>query len=152
MYYCEMCDSIIEEEDLPSYTQSHPYGMGYAEEEIVEFVCPYCRADLIEVTKCPICDECYIKEDEDLCEVCLEEQCTLENCIDMCKQVKEEIEISEFLASVFTPQEIEECLLKEFKDMPEHMQKQYIQKYCESDTYRLVETLEERARKNADLH
>lgn len=151
MYYCEICDSIIEEEDLPRYTQSHPYGMGSAEETVVEYKCPYCLGDLEEVHKCPICDEDYIKEDEDLCEACFEKSCTIENCVEMGKEATEEYELNGFLTSVYSKDEVEACLLADFNKMPKHIQDRYITNYCGEDKYFFVDFLEEKM-KNADLH
>ncbi len=151
MYYCEFCESFIEEEDLPRYTQSHPYGMGSAEEEIVEYECPNCHSDLIKARLCPICNEEYIKDDDDLCDTCFEKNCTIENCVEMGKEATEEYELNGFLASVYSKDEIEDCLLADFAKMPKHVQDEYITNYCGEDKYFLVEFLEEKM-KNADLH
>ena len=50
-YKCLNCDSEIAEEDIVTecYTQSHPYGEGYACEDVCELSCPVCGSGRIRI-------------------------------------------------------------------------------------------------------
>ena len=50
-FKCLDCESIIEEEELifAHYEQSHPYGEGFAIEDVSESFCPFCDSTAIEL-------------------------------------------------------------------------------------------------------
>ena len=49
-YICNDCHNSFGEDDIviESYSQSHYYGEGYAEEEMCEWHCPHCDSENIE--------------------------------------------------------------------------------------------------------
>lgn len=147
MLICNHCGNIIKEEDAPTYEEAHPYGEGFVYEKCTD-ICPFCRqGDLVEATKCPVCDVIYIiKDEETICADCLEENMTLENCLEMGEDIAEEIEINNFWRFVFRDSEIEEMLRKTFNELPNFKQKEYIQKYCNEDKYFYEDFIQRKAK------
>jgi RecJ-like exonuclease len=144
MWICEDCKEVYEE--LRTAKEKHPYGQGYVEEEIEIYECDCCGGDLVEAKCCPICDYTIIPKDEDICEDCIKEGCTLENCLEMGNDTTEEYDINGFLASVYSLDEVIECLLADFSKMPQHMQQEYIENYCKEDKWFFTDFLERKAK------
>ncbi|MBR7100794.1 MAG: hypothetical protein IKC74_00750 [Clostridia bacterium] len=50
-FKCLDCNSILEEEELTvsHEAQSHPYGEGFAIEDVSECFCPFCDSTEIEI-------------------------------------------------------------------------------------------------------
>ena len=70
MFICNNCGNVFDEPS--SYSESHPYGMGYASETIC--VCPYCRdTDFTEAEECSRCGEIVAETRDGLCDMCYEE-------------------------------------------------------------------------------
>ena len=100
-----------------------------------------CGGAFVEAEICPICGEYKPKDLNKVCDYCLEDEETLETALEMGDKFKDEVEINSFLASVFTPQEIEEILTREFKqangsflrDYTKDMVKDYL--YTEKEVF-----------------
>ena len=112
-----------------------------------------CGGWFVEARLCEVCGEVYITDEDDLCEECLKTSSTLENCLDIGddEAQREQYKLNGFLASVFSEREIEELALKCFMELPKHLQQEYINSYCGSDTYFLVNYLKVKI-KNVNLH
>lgn len=78
-YICVDCGCVFDEDEMGTYTEHHPYGMGYAEE--VFGCCPMCKGDFTEAERCDECGEYFAKEDleDGFCEECLKELEEAEN-------------------------------------------------------------------------
>lgn len=100
---------------------------------------------------CHICGENYILEDDDLCDECFSKNCTLENCLEIGKEITEQYELNGFLASVFSVKSIENCLISAFMKLPQDRQEKLIEEYCGEDKFFFSAFLEEKA-KNGNLH
>lgn len=67
MYICNKCGKVFEYPK--TYTERHPYGMGYAEEQWSE--CPSCGSGDFDEAKLCTCCQNYVAETKDgLCDVC----------------------------------------------------------------------------------
>lgn len=68
MFICEDCENIFTESKV--ILEHHPYGMGYASEEI--YVCPHCNSTAIaEAVKCKRCGEYFVElPEDDICDLC----------------------------------------------------------------------------------
>jgi len=71
-----------------------------------------------EMKTCPICGREFNEEDMDysVCAICSDKNATYENALAFGETDKYEIEINDFLASIFTKKEIEEILLRELNE------------------------------------
>lgn len=69
MYICRDCGEIFSEPE--TYTENHPYGMGYASETFG--CCPCCGGDYEEAVKCADCEEYFLQDDlnNGMCEYCV---------------------------------------------------------------------------------
>ena len=91
MYICKNCGNVFEE--LDSWTESHPYGEGYADEYWSG--CPYCNSTSVdEAELCEICDEYESAEDmhDGVCDKCFQ---------------KARKDIAEAVAKLFTKSEFD---------------------------------------------
>lgn len=67
MYICNNCGTTFD--DYKTIKEYHPYGMGYAEEQIA--VCPHCEdTDFCEAKECERCGELFAELEDGLCDVC----------------------------------------------------------------------------------
>ena len=50
MFQCNDCGEVFDEDELIVHTwkESHPYGDGYADEEMSECLCPFCKSQDLE--------------------------------------------------------------------------------------------------------
>jgi Zn finger protein HypA/HybF involved in hydrogenase expression len=50
-FKCLECGEEFNEDEaiVTTYTQSHPYGEGYASEECGELLCPFCESEDVEL-------------------------------------------------------------------------------------------------------
>lgn len=112
MLQCEKCGKIFDAEDLESEKRFFSY---YGETRLYEnvSVCPYCGCgNHHEVVKCEWCGEYYDKREEGgcLCDECLS-KATAKDCFEICKDDKWSVSLNQFIADMFSPQEIEHILL-----------------------------------------
>ena len=97
----------------------------FAEEEITLYrgdkVCPYCgHEDFEEAVQCKVCNQ-YFFYDEltyGVCEDCKDDlkfpyKHEPKKCYELSKDEQEEVSLNAFLVSQFTPEQIEEILMKE---------------------------------------
>jgi hypothetical protein len=75
MMICNDCGAVFENDDIYTYEEHHPYGMGYATE--TWSCCPDCgESDIEEAFLCKRCDE-YVAESKlsfhNLCPICEDE-------------------------------------------------------------------------------
>ena len=118
MLICENCGKTILESELKTHAETHilETSIGYTfDVEHYEEGCE-CGGAFVEAEMCPICKEYKPKDLNKVCDYCLEEEETVENALLMGDEYKEDVKINSFLASVFTPKEIEEILTREFKE------------------------------------
>ena len=117
MLICENCGKTILESEVRTRKETHSLetSMGYSfDVEYFDEDCD-CGGAFVEAEICPICGEYKPKDLNKVCDYCLEDEETLETALEMGDKFKYDVEINSFLASVFTPQEIEEILTREFK-------------------------------------
>lgn len=69
MYICDNCGDVVDIEDLPTFTEKHPYGETYAEETFINFDCA-CGGEYQKAEQCERCGEYVLETDEGLCDVC----------------------------------------------------------------------------------
>ena len=93
-----------------------------------------------EVMKtCPICGNEFNEEYflNAVCDPCAFKAATYENALKFGKEEQTEIEINGFLAHCFTPEEIEELLIRELVDngnmLLDRVRNKYVVSYCTDD-------------------
>lgn len=70
MYICLDCGCVFDEDEMGTYTEQHPYGMGYAGETFV--CCPSCKGSFDEAVECKGCGEYFAKDNmhDEMCDKC----------------------------------------------------------------------------------
>lgn len=112
MYECHECGRHFDEPDIVQERHgldTPPY------EEIA--VCPYCHGYFEEMSKCEVCGEyfCNYELKCGICEDCIDNSLTVENCYRWGDDFKEKIEINGFLLAIYSAEEIESLLYAHFK-------------------------------------
>jgi RecJ-like exonuclease len=102
-----------------------------------------CGGRLTEAKQCPICQTHYIDEQDEMCEECKDKNSTIENVLAIGNKYDVEMNINGFWYSVFSKDEIEQCLLNCFNELPSHIKNKYIKDYVDEDVYCLLEILKE---------
>lgn len=108
MYKCE-CGSVFSD---PVFFMGIHDCEGY-------YACPNCHTErYAEAEKCEICGNYFFEHEEEVfggaCKSCLEEyKYDLELWLKIGEPIKEEVEISQLLTTVFSAKEIEEILTRE---------------------------------------
>lgn len=106
MFVCDSCGELCSEYDLPTYRENeYETGIGYCS----------CGGQYIKAKHCEICDEYFDGTYESVCEVCKEENATLENAIGYGDEDRGEDELNPFLLRLFSISEIEEILKREIE-------------------------------------
>ncbi len=120
MYICTRCGQVTE--DLPTFTQLHPYGDGYAGETLQSFDCPVCGMEMDKAEKCLVCGEVKSAEDIDfydgICEHCLREKAEDFDTVIRCAKhspSKEKVEVDQFLVYMLHPESINDILWDYFE-------------------------------------
>lgn len=133
-YMCLHCGEILEESDLGGFSS---YFCDYGGSEVYEELscCPSCNGtDFAEAEECEICGDWHIKEHgyddvqmyDGYCHECLLKS-TVEDCLKVAKgEGKHMVEINAFLASSYTPAEIEEILADALRKNPIKAIKEYV--------------------------
>ena len=143
MWVCENCGRPYDENYLePEVEKLFIDGQLVHEEK--GYYC-HCGGSIVPAKQCEVCGEYYIEDDitDGVCYQCLDKQKTYENVIEMGIECVENIEVNGFLASVFTPQEIEAILMVAFEKLPKQVRDRYIDNYFEEDYYFAVSWLRE---------
>ena len=94
-------------------------------------ICDKCKDPLNDFVyyandKGEFCEDCFFEDNDDY-----NETLTLENVQKVGEESPEEVQINQFLVSVYSDEDINEILLKDFKKMPVSMQNDYIRRYIE---------------------
>ena len=108
MYICRDCGEIFSKPE--TYTENHPYGMGYASETFG--CCPCCGGDYEEAVKCADCGE-YFSDDELIDGMC-------EHCLKMARE-----EIAKVIAKSFPKDYINKLPESVFDDIWEDIDNAY---------------------------
>lgn len=118
MYICNCCGETTRE--LPEYTEDFGFetGVGYKSMEQTFVGECSCGGTFVDAKQCEICGEWEDPDNlvEDICERCFDEESTFANAISFVAENKEYVEINGYLASEFTPEQIEKILLKELEE------------------------------------
>lgn len=114
-YICDDCGSVLDEDDLRTERSYVSDYMGGCYEDYS--VC-HCGGSVSEASTCDICGEYFHDDDlySGVCEDCLKDEMTVDNAIKAGADAKLEVEINGFLASCFTPEQIEELLIKALEE------------------------------------
>jgi hypothetical protein len=132
VFKCESCGEIYDY--MPTTTETYAtWGGEYLGERTIDYPYCTCGGELIECQPCWVCGEPVEEENDCMCEDCIKENISLENCIEMGNDATEKTELNGFLFRVFNREQIEELLLREFKKMPKYMQDEEIDGYCRED-------------------
>lgn len=122
MYMCTSCGYVAD--ILNTYTEWHPYGDGHASETIADFYCPVCRQELEPAEKCSICGEIKSLEDDvmygGICDECLKNKAKELDTVIECARFadeKQNVEVSSFLAYIFSPATVDEILWEYFNNV-----------------------------------
>lgn len=100
-----------------------------------------CGGYLEDAMKCEICGEIFIPDDYNcICDECLEKNASVDTVFELYGDLNETIEINDFLANVFSKDEIEEILLKELRTMG-HSATKLAENYLMADKYSYAECL-----------
>lgn len=113
LYKCYECGHIFEEGEQ-KYS-----GDGWNDPKIA--VCPVCGNAFGEAKICPRCGGQFLEDEltEGFCENCVNEEIEeysfnhITELYLMCSSEKEEVELNAFIASMFSPSQINELLLRE---------------------------------------
>lgn len=137
-YKCEKCGILLADGDI-QVRSSYLCEYGECAEYEDISVCPVCGCDeLLEVEECVVCGEWHIKATgyddvpmhDGICEECLC-KASVDECVEIAKEEgKHMVEINAFLASSFTPSEIEDILKDALKKSP----KKAVTDYALGDT------------------
>ena len=93
-------------------------GRPFDEDEWDVARCPECGGDIVDAAECPNCGEPFDPDDGMFCPDCMKFLCAPRVAVSAavsCEDIRE-VEINGFLASVFTPAEINEILTRALKD------------------------------------
>ena len=106
MYICNNCGAELEYSDIR--VQKDYYNEGDGE----RWFCPHCISENIEEAKsCEICGK-NIPQSHfgNICDACIEEECTVDNAIEFGRNEKTDVKVNEFVAHMLTEEEINELL------------------------------------------
>lgn len=116
-YKCIECGNIFEEGEQARWSEDRGefWGMSCSEEMSG---CPKCRGEYMKTAPCEICGLETINDElnSGVCDKCLQRYAyDAEMCYRIGKRDTEKVEINCFLASIFSPKEIDEILYREMK-------------------------------------
>lgn len=125
MYICDKCGEQVEY--LETTVQYETFdGRRYPSMEYEIETC-HCGGQYQEATKCPVCGDWRIEDDRDCCESCFEKITTPE----ICKVIGyNPFDIHFFLRFVFSDDEIETILEREFDKLDENLKKKYCREFA----------------------
>ena len=139
---CENCGEILSQQDVnKDYTDG-----GYRGEP--HYTCPHCGSDeLNEAYQCEICGEWFGCDEingsvgQMVCDECMEKKATADNVVDFGFGGGVDVELNEFLATVFSAGEINDLLIEAFRNMPEKDQREKISDYIDDNKTGFAEFL-----------
>lgn len=105
MYKCYFCGAIVDEDEYEHLDGDCPN--------------PRCCGSLEKAKDCKVCGEPFLSEcGESVCDICLKEYATVDLALKFTtkRDCTETIEINEFLANMFSREEIERILTRELKE------------------------------------
>ena len=105
--------------------------------------CPDCGGQMVEATQCS-CGRWFDNSELcGICEVCLDEEQTVENAIQIGKQETVDVEVNGFLAQILTNEQIEEILSNWVKEkFADHCRE--VKDYLDSHLYDFSELVEKK--------
>jgi hypothetical protein len=132
MYICEDCGKLIEElpceieelslsEEFPSYTVKVP----------IPLQCS-CGGDFVEAGFCVKCRN-YTASSYEICNSCLEDAKTLDNCLEIGDEWQGTVKLNGFLFTFFDTADIEHILKEHLKKSPKEEIEKAIKEYYEDD-------------------
>lgn len=115
MLKCLECGHLFEVGEEETYTEYMGECHGASAYETFK-VCPVCGGDYEETKSCAICGADHLEDDliSGVCAECLADV-TLDDCLAVNGDRKEEIKINAVLAYAFTESQIEEILMRELR-------------------------------------
>lgn len=145
MFICDRCGKQLEElkkVEEPIFLDGRRY-------TAFEFEIDDCKCGgtFKEAMKCPVCGEWFIEDTVDCCNNCFEENLTKETCISIGYN---SLDINDFFRQVFSDEEINEILEREFDKIDNGLKKHYYREFA-IQTDRLGQKIAER-KKSENLH
>lgn len=67
-----------------------------------------------------------------ICEKCIEDEKTFQNCIELGKEFKQTVKLNEFLCFAFSVEEIEKTLIEKLMQ-DDSKTRELVENYCEND-------------------
>ena len=143
---CEKCGNTHTYEQAKRETEKHYNRFGEYMGEETYLTCYSCGGVLVEAKSCPGCERVYITEDEDICQDCYEEAKNFDTCFEIGEEnyLSADIKLNGFLAMVYSDEEIEKCLIKDFQSLPRGIQEKYFEKYLDEDLMYLANWIKEK--------
>ncbi|MBO7230076.1 MAG: hypothetical protein J6V20_01515 [Bacteroidaceae bacterium] len=145
MLICTSCGKIFEQYSTKTWEEDRGEFWGEPCYEQMS-VCPFCGDNYTNAKQCVICGSWIKEEDWNICEDCLNEEFTIDNCLEIGEENPAEIEINGFLASCFTAEEIDKILLEALMNDPDRV-KDAIEKYAADDMLYFAEWVGEKWKK-----
>lgn len=145
MYKCDKCGKVVEQLPLCKDTIDFD-GYSYTVQEFGFNECK-CGGEFEEAVRCPICGEWFIENTVDCCDKCFEENLNKETCIAIGHS---SFDFNRFLRFVFSDEEIDEILEREFDKIDEGLKNFYFREFA-TDTYDFGSQVAERNRRE-NLH
>lgn len=104
IYLCDRCGKLFDQPDI--VTEPHGEKVG---------VCPHCHGHFEIMHQCKICGECFTEDEltDGVCDACIYNEATVEQCIRYGADCEESIAINGFVASVLSADKINEILANE---------------------------------------
>ena len=119
MYKCLNCGHIFSEGEQGSYKENVGEYWGCECYE-ARNCCPVCNGEYEEATKCKFCGGVFLDEElnRGMCEECKDDlkfpyKHDPKKCYELSKDEQEEVSLNAFLVSQYTPEQIEEVLMKD---------------------------------------
>lgn len=146
MLICTHCGTTFEGA-LPTCIEIHGYtSLGNAiVEKGVNTLCPHCkRGEIVEAKKCIVCGEYFYDEHNyKICEVCLDENKTLDTALAIGEENKVGVYVNKFAKFLLGDKRINDIIVEYIrKTYTEDIIKKRIVDYCEEDKIYFAEWVE----------
>lgn len=142
MLICKDCGTVFSESEVSYYEENAGEFWGHPCTQKMA-CCPNCGGDFVQAKQCGICKEWISEEEFDICEECLSQFYTEENCLEIGEYNATEIKINEFLAIAFSEDEVVQILIHYLHQDPKRLEKA-IKNYCDCDKSYFVEWVVEK--------
>ena len=130
MYICDKCKKKYKQLKSKQKNLFPLVDFLFSKDEL-QTVCK-CGGNIVEMKTCKKCGKETTSE-YSLCGECISKYKTLESALDIGEEWNETLEINGFLASVFTPAEIEVILIDVIKRYDEAILDSFVLGYCNDD-------------------